>query len=105
MRDLVNNAREVRRLIREASFDSTCSDLSLGDFSLNENIGGSTADDMDAICRGIHQLIDNCDSLEDEMYVMPPEARLPESKSTMSGLSQYSTNTDTLVSGGEDETV
>jgi hypothetical protein len=37
MQDLVQQAREVRRLIREVSLDSDASDLSLADFGLGNS--------------------------------------------------------------------
>lgn len=87
MFDLVQNAREVRRLIRAASFTSSCSDLSL-DLSANDNLGGNTAEELSALCQGINKLIDNCDNLEDDLAGIP-ETKLPSSKSSMSGLSQF----------------
>lgn len=98
MVDLVQNAREVRRLIRETSFDSTASDFSL-DFSLNENLGASTADGLEGLSRGLSRLMDNCETIDQDMSFIPP-AVMVTSKSTMSGLSQYSTTT---TEGGEDE--
>ena len=94
MVDLVQNAREVRRLIRETSFDSTASDFSL-DLSLNENLGASTADGLEGLCRGLSRLVDNCETIDQDMSFIPP-AVMVTSKSTMSGLSQYTTE-------GEDE--
>ena len=88
MLDLVENAREVRRLIREASFDSTGSDLSL-DFSINENLGASTAEGLDTLAQGLNKLLDNCGNIEDDISYIPP-ARIVSSKSSMSGLSQFS---------------
>ena len=87
MLDLVQNAREVRRLIRETSFDSTTSDLDL-DFSLNENLGGSTAEGLDTIYSGINKIMLNCENLEQDISFLP-EQKLVVSKSSMSGLSQY----------------
>jgi len=97
MLDLVENAREVRRLIREASFDSTTSDLSL-DLSLNGDIGVSTAEGLDTLCRGINKLIDNCENIDQDISCIP-ETKLPSSKSSMSGLNQYAAS-----ESGEEET-
>jgi len=88
MFELVQNAREVRRLIRAASFTSSCSDLSL-DLSANDNLGVNTAVELNALCQGITKLIDNCDNLEEDLAGIPP-SKLPSSKSSMSGLSQFS---------------
>ena len=86
MLDLVQNAREVRRLIRETSFDSTASDLDL-DFSLNENLGGSTAEGLNSLY-GLNKIMFNCENLEQDISFLP-EPKLVSSKSSMSGLSQY----------------
>jgi len=88
MMDMVQNAKEVRRLIRAASFDSTASDMSL-EFSLNDNLGASTAGDLDRITNGLSKLIDNCGSIEDGIDSIPFESQLVSSKSTATGLSQF----------------
>ena len=92
MLDLVQNAREVRRLIREASFDSTTSDLSL-DLNSYDNLGAGTVEDFDTLCRGLNKLIDNCDNLNEDISLLPvAEAKMVSSKSSMSGLSQYASS-------------
>merc|ERR1719158_1574737 len=59
-------AREVRRLIREASFDSLASEFSL-DVSLNDGVGGQTAAQFDSLCEEIYNLKDNCDIMSEKI--------------------------------------
>ena len=99
MVELVANAREVRRLIRETSFDSTASDFSL-DLSLHENLGASTADGLEGLCRGLDRLVDNCETIDLDMAALPPAAAMVTSKSTMSGLSQYTTEGEEEADSG-----
>lgn len=85
MLDLVQNAKDVRKLIREVSFDSESSDLEL---DLPYNLGVSTAEGMDQLCDGLNLLVNNCDCIEGEMASLPVESKLMSSQSSMSGLSE-----------------
>jgi len=85
MMDLVQNAKEARRLIREISFDSQASDLDI-DLSLNNSIFGSRAEGLNQFCNGINQLIDNCDFVPS----FPGETKLKSSRSSESGMSELS---------------
>ena len=92
MRDMVTNARDVRRLIRAVSIDSQDSDYSL-DFDLESEVGASTAEGLHQLTEGLSRLIDNCDSLEGEMDSIPGTS-LVSSKSSMSGLSSLAAGTE-----------
>ena len=63
---ILTGAREVRRLIREASFDSLASEFSL-DVSLNDGVGGQTAAQFDSLCEEIYNLKDNCDIMSEKI--------------------------------------
>lgn len=60
MVDLVKGAREVRRLIREASFDSLASDFSL-DLALNDQLGASTQRHLDKLAGEVSRIKDSCE--------------------------------------------
>jgi len=64
MVDLVKGAREVRRLIREASFDSLASEFSL-DFQ--DGLGGRTASHFDTIDDEISKLKDNFETMNESI--------------------------------------
>ena len=66
MVDLVKGAREVRRLIREASFDSLASEFSL-DISIHEGVGSQTASHFDSLCHEIDNLKENCDHMSEKL--------------------------------------
>jgi hypothetical protein len=70
MAELVMGAREVRRLIREASVDSLASDFSLG-FKLREDLGGSTEHHLDALCGDISRLKDTCGAITERVTTVP----------------------------------
>jgi hypothetical protein len=79
MVDLVKGAREVRRLIREASFDSLTSEFSL---DVNEGLGHSTASNFDSICNEISRLKDNCDTMGESIdFKSCPGTSIKTSKS------------------------
>ena len=71
MLDLVKGAREIRRLIREASLDSVASDLSL---RLNEDLGGSVQSDMDKLSSEIASLRMSCDQMTANLDDLPDGA-------------------------------
>ena len=64
MVDLVKGAREVRRLIRETSFDSLASEFSL---DLRDNLGSGTASYFEGISSEVSRLKDNCDSMSENI--------------------------------------
>ena len=64
MASLVNGAKEVRRMIREASFDSLISDYSL---ELNEDIGMGTEHALERIQGDVAQVRDNCGDISDNV--------------------------------------
>ena len=64
MMDMVKKAKEVRRLIRAWSLDSTGPDLSLGELGPNEDLGASTAGRLEQLDEGLDQIKDNCGSIE-----------------------------------------
>ena len=64
MVDLVKGAREVRRLIRETSFDSLASEFSL---DLHDHLGSGTASYFEGISSEVSRLKDNCDSMSENL--------------------------------------
>ncbi len=64
MVNLVKGAREVRRLIREASIDSLASDFSL---DMQESLGSQTASNFDSIYHEVSRLKSNCEVMEDNI--------------------------------------
>ena len=91
MMDMVKNAKEVRRLIRAGSFDSTGSDISIGEFSLNEDLGASTAVRLERLADGVDQIKDNCGSIEDGIDQIPYDTPrgMAASRSTAAGLAEF----------------
>lgn len=95
MLDLVYDAREVRRLIREVSIDSNASDFSLGGLCLSEagfclpdDLTSDTCHNIQAITKDLDDLILNCANnyeQEDDNH----DSALTTSKSSTSGLYQY----------------
>jgi len=83
MLDLVMNAKETRRLIREISFDSQASDLDI-DLSFGDTTGGCRSEDFNQLCNGLNQLIDNCDFIP----TFPGDKRIKSSRSSESGMSE-----------------
>jgi len=83
MLDLVMNAKETRRLIREISFDSQASDLDI-DLSFSDTGGGVRSEDFNQLCNGLNQLIGNCDYIPP----FPGENRIKSSRSSESGMSE-----------------
>lgn len=83
MLDLVLNAKEARRLIREISFDSQASDIDI-DLSLSDTAGFCRSDSFNQLCNGLNQLVDNCDSLPP----FPGDKKLKSSRSSESGMSE-----------------
>ena len=83
MVDLVKGAREVRRLIREASFDSLASEFSL-DLSLHDGVGGHTASHFDSLCAEIEDLKDNCDTMSDTMSSVGGKVKASKSEQQFS---------------------
>ena len=87
MVDLVKGAREVRRLIREASFDSLASEFSL---DLQNDLGGQTAYQFDSINDEISWLRDNCESMgenieiKENVLLHQQHSRMKSSKSEQS---------------------
>jgi len=86
MRDLVTNARDVRRLIRAVSINSQDSEYFI-DLDLDEDVGASTAENLDLLTSGVSTLVDNCDYIGEEMESFPKSSTMISSKSSMSGLS------------------
>ena len=78
MVDLVKGAREVRRLIRETSFDSLASEFSL---DLHENLGSNTASYFDGISCEVSRLKENCDSMSENIDFSSNISKLKPSKS------------------------
>ena len=80
---IFTGAREVRRLIREASFDSLASEFSL-DVSLNDGVGGRTEAQFDSLYEEIYNLKDNCDIMSEKIDFSAHEnsVKLKSSKST-----------------------
>ncbi len=64
MQSLVKGAREVRRMIREASFDSLASEFSL---EMNEEIGTTTEQMMDRLHGNLSELKGHCGSITDDV--------------------------------------
>ena len=96
MLELVQDTRDVRRLIRAVSMDSQDSEYSL-ELDLQSELGESTAEGLDRITAGLSQLRENCDSMEGEMGALPAtDSSMVSSKSSMSGLSS-------LAAGLEDD--
>jgi len=62
MMDIVKDARQVRRWIRQVSLDSQDSDLDI-DLELREN---SRAADLEQFCEEMNKMIDNCDDVTDD---------------------------------------
>lgn len=87
MRSLVSGAKEVRRMIREASFDSLASDFSLGDFCQND-IGVSTELNLDLLTYDLSDLKDNVSSMNKAINQIPAEIQMSTSKSENAGLSK-----------------
>jgi hypothetical protein len=85
MMDLVLNAKEARRLIREISFDSQASDLDI-DISFADTCGGAASEGFNQLYNGLNQLIDNCDFVSN----IPGDNKLKYSRSSESGLSELS---------------
>ena len=84
MMDLVKGAREVRRLIREASFDSLSTDFSL-DIKWNEEVGASTEFNLNSLQTELSDLKDNCSAITDKFDRIPPvESAMSTSKSDYS---------------------
>ena len=79
MVDLVKGAREVRRLIRETSFDSLASEFSL---DLRDNLGSGTASYFEGISSEVSRLKDNCDSMSENIDLNSySKAKMKSSKS------------------------
>ena len=70
MMELVKDAREVRRLIREASLDSVASDFSLG-FNMNETVGGSTEFHFDSLQTELSDLQKNFNVMTEKLEKLP----------------------------------
>ena len=87
MMDLIQNAKEARRLIREISIHSDASDLNI-DLSFNNNVGGNTAEGITQFSDGLNQLINNCYYQEEEIAALPNESKIRSSQSSESGLSE-----------------
>ena len=91
MVDLVKGAREVRKLIREASFDSIASDFNL---EFQEDIGSGTEYNMNSLERELNDLRVNCSAISvkcDKIEVA--KAKMPNSKSDYS-VSAYNNNNE-----------
>ena len=96
MVDLVKGAREVRRMIRETSMDSLCSD-----FSLNSYVGGSrlNTEDLDYLAQidserflsELSSIRTSCDDLRDSLlsYPVDSKALISGSKSDFSITQNY----------------
>lgn len=78
MVDLVKGAREVRRLIREASFDSLASEFSL---DLQESLGGQTCANLDSIENEVSRLKDNCETMSEIVDFKAVSKNMKTSKS------------------------
>ena len=96
MLDLVYDAREVRRLIREVSIDSNASDFSLGGLCLSEagfclpdDLTSDTCHNIQAITKDLDDLILNCANNYEEEADDNHDSALTTSKSSTSGLYQY----------------
>ena len=110
MLDLVHDAREIRRLIREVSIDSNASDLSLGGFcGLPDDFSAQSCHNIQGITRGLDELILNCantysdneDDLESD-YEKNEMSAMVSSKSSTSGLYQYASTPLVGQGGGEE---
>ncbi len=88
MVDLVRGAREVRRLIREASLDSLASDLSLDLRSsmAREDLGASTEHHLDSLQGRLREVRDDCGAITERVDVMnaPANSTMTSSKSDFS---------------------
>ncbi len=86
MADLVKGAREVRRLIREASFDSLASDFSL-DMRRGEELGASTELNMQSLHGQLQELQNDCSAINERVDVKSlnvPKNTMTSSKSDFS---------------------
>ncbi|TRY68301.1 hypothetical protein TCAL_03016 [Tigriopus californicus] len=84
MVDLVKGAREIRRMIREASVDSLATDLSL---EINDHIGTSMEFNMDQLQCDIDELRDNCSAIHQRFDSIPFEMPLMASSRSEHGIS------------------
>lgn len=84
MLDLVHDAREIRRLIREVSIDSNASSI-----CLPEDLSHDTFQHIEGITKGLDELIFNCANIDQENIDDESCMRMSSSKSSTSGLYQY----------------
>jgi len=82
MLDLVHDAREIRRLIREVSIDSNASSI-----CLPEDLSHDTFQHIEGINKGLDELIFNCANIDEEN--IDDKMQMSSSKSSTSGLYQY----------------
>ncbi len=96
MADLVRGAREVRKLIREASFDSLTSDFSM-ELKIREDLGASTELNLDNLHSELLQLHSDCSAINERVDVNT----LDMPKNTMtSSKSDFSVNSSAALHSG-----
>jgi len=98
MAELVRGAREVRRLIREASVDSLTSDYSLG-FCVRDDIGASTENCLHHLEGDVSKLRETCGALDERVGAVPVNLAMAVSQSEYS-LSKSAPTAETSAAEG-----
>jgi hypothetical protein len=96
MVDLVKGAREVRRMIRETSMDSLCSDFSLSSYVGSSRLNPQDLDylaqiDSERFLSELSSIRTSCDDLRDSLLTYPVDsnALISGSKSDFSITQNY----------------